>query len=277
MPVWSVVFGAVVGLSLGLTGTGGSIFAVPLLIYGLGVEPRAAIGASLVAIGATALVGFLQRLRAGLVDLRTGLLLAAASMPVVPVGTWLGAKVSEPVLLSLFALLMLVVALRMWRGAAARSVDKARLANPDEPGSDARQDPQGAPQWSRRSGLLVAAAGLAVGFLTGFFGVGGGLFIVPLLVLAGGMRIERAIGTTLLVMALVSSMGVASLIFSGRTLPWTTVGWFTGGSLLGMAVGSRLAARLSGPTLRRLFAGLVLLVALFVLFRNLAWRSFLAG
>jgi uncharacterized protein len=269
MPVWSVVFGAVVGLSLGLTGTGGSIFAVPLLIYGLGVEPRAAIGASLVTIGATALVGFLERLRAGLVDLRSGLLLAAASVPAVPVGVRLGAKVAEPVLLSLFGLLMLVVALRMWRGAGARFVNKSRGAPSDEPGAITGRDSRDARPWTWRSGLLFAAAGLAVGLLTGFFGVGGGLFIVPLLVLAGGMRIERAIGTTLLVMTLVSSTGVVSLIFAGRTFPWTTVGWFTGGSLLGMAVGSRFAARLSGPTLGRLFAGLVLLVALFVLFRNL--------
>jgi len=271
MQAWSVIFGAVVGISLGLTGGGGSIFAVPLLVYGLGVDPRQAIGASLVTVGATALAGFVGRLRAGLVELRTGLLLAAAGMPAVPFGTWLGAKVSEPVLLSLFALLMLAVAVRMWRGAAVRPQEAARVEDADEPGSACRRDPQGELQWNSRCGLLLVAAGLAVGLLTGFFGVGGGLFIVPLLVLVAGMTMQRAVGTSLLVMALVSSAGIASMAFGGQTLPWTTIAWFTGGSLLGMGAGTRLAARLSGPTLRRVFAALVVLVAVFVLFRNLVF------
>lgn len=88
----AILFGAVVGLSLGLTGGGGAIFAVPLLVYGLGVDPREAIGASLVTVGATALVGFLQRLRVGLVEMRTGLLFAVAGMTTAPLGSWLAAS-----------------------------------------------------------------------------------------------------------------------------------------------------------------------------------------
>ncbi len=119
------IFGAVVGLSLGLTGGGGSIFAVPLLIYGLGVRPREAIGVSLAAVGVTALVGAVQRLRSGQVEVKTGLLFAAAGMLATPAGAWLGGRLPEAVLLVLFAGLMIAVAVRMWLK-AARDPDEAR-------------------------------------------------------------------------------------------------------------------------------------------------------
>jgi len=89
--------------------------------------------------------------------------------------------------------------------------------------------------------------------------------------LFSGMGIQRAVGTSLLVIALVSTSGIASLLIAGRTMPWSSVAWFTGGSLLGLFVGTRLAARLGGPMLQRVFAAAILLVALFVIARNLAF------
>jgi uncharacterized membrane protein YfcA len=109
----SLLFGAVVGFSLGLTGGGGSIFAVPLLMYGLGMPSKEAMGVSLAAVGATALLGMLPRLRSGEVELTTGLLFAAAGMLGTPFGTYLRSVMPEPLLLGLFVAVMLVVAARM--------------------------------------------------------------------------------------------------------------------------------------------------------------------
>ena len=115
MTILTVLCGAVVGLSLGLTGGGGAIFAVPLLVYALGVDPHAAIGVSLVTVGLTSFVGFAQRLRIGAVEIRTGLLFAVAGMLTAPLGAWLATRFPESLLLVTFALLMLVIAARMWR------------------------------------------------------------------------------------------------------------------------------------------------------------------
>ncbi len=267
----AALFGAVVGLSLGLTGGGGAIFAVPLLVYGLGVDPREAIGASLATVGATALVGFLQRWRVGLVELHTGLLFAVAGMTTAPLGSRLAARIPETLLLFLFALLMLVVAVRMWRKARDVAERHVLVIRPDEPGPVCRRDPQGVLHWNSRCAMLLVGVGLGTGLLAGLFGVGGGFIIVPALVLFSGMGIQRAVGTSLLVIALVSTSGIASMVIAGRTMPWSVVAWFTGGSLLGMLVGGRLAARLGGPTLQRVFAAAILLVALFVIARNLAF------
>lgn len=267
----AVLLGAVVGLSLGLTGGGGSIFAVPLLVYGLGVDPREAIGVSLVTVGATALVGFLQRLRTGLVELRTGLLFAVAGMSTAPLGAWLAARMPEALLLVLFAVLMVVVAVRMWHKAGEPAERHVVVLNSHEPGPMCRRDPQGVLHWNSRCAVTLGTVGLAAGLLTGLFGVGGGLIIVPALVLFSGMGIQRAVGTSFLVMALVGTSGIASLVVAGRTMPWSIVAWFTGGSLFGLFVGGRLAARLGGPTLQRVFAAVILLVALFVIVRNLAF------
>lgn len=267
----AVLLGAVVGLSLGLTGGGGSIFAVPLLVYGLGVDPREAIGVSLVTVGATALVGFLQRLRAGLVELRTGLLFAVAGMSTAPLVAWLAGRMPEALLLVLFAVLMVVIAVRMWRKAGEPAERNVLVPNSHEPGPMCRRDPQGVLHWNSRCAVMLGTVGLATGLLTGLFGVGGGFIIVPALVLFSGMGIQRAVGTSFLVMALVSASGVASLVVAGRTMPWSIVAWFTGGSLLGLFVGGRLAARLGGPELQRVFSAAILLVALFVIVRNLAF------
>lgn len=271
MSAVAILCGAVVGLSLGLTGGGGAIFAVPLLVYGLGLDPREAVGVSLVTVGATALVGFVQRWRVGFVELHIGLLFAVAGMATAPVGAWLATQVSEVLLLVLFALLMLVVAARMWHKADVSAERNVVLAPADETGPVCRRDPRGELHWNSRCALLLAAAGLGTGLLTGLFGVGGGFVIVPALVLFSGMGMQRAVGTSLMVIALVSASGTASLVATGRTIVWPIVGWFVGGSLAGLVVGSLLASYIGGQRLQRVFAAAILFVAVFVVARNLAF------
>src|SRR5688572_18596272 len=115
----SFILGTIVGFSLGLTGGGGAIFAVPLLVYGLGVDPRQAVGVSLITVAGTALIGFVQRLRAGQVELPTGLLFAVAGMLTTPLGVWLSRQLPEALLLVGFGVLMVVIARQMWRNSAS--------------------------------------------------------------------------------------------------------------------------------------------------------------
>lgn len=269
MNIITATCGAVVGLSLGLTGGGGAIFAVPLLVYALDVDPRAAIGVSLVTVGLTSFVGFGQRLRLGAVEVRTGLLFAVAGMLTAPFGAWLAARLPESLLLVAFAALMLVIAARMWRKADDAS-ERLPIACADEPGPRCRRDPQGVLHLTSRCALLLGLVGMGSGLLTGLFGIGGGFIIVPALVLFSGMGIQKAVGTSLLVIALVSLSGVVSLLVAERAMPWEIVVWFAVGSIVGLFLGGKAAQRLGGPTLQRVFAVAILGVGLFVLIRNLA-------
>lgn len=270
----SLLFGAVVGLSLGLTGGGGSIFAVPLLIYGLGVRPREAIGVSLAAVGVTALVGAVQRLHSGLVEVKTGLLFAAAGMLATPAGAWLGGQLPESLLLVLFAALMIAVAVRMWRKATrhpeeARVVRAAGRPLADEgQGPACRRDPGGRLAMTSLCAVVLAVAGLVAGLLSGLFGVGGGFVIVPALVLTSGMDIHRSVATSLLVIALVSAAGFASYLAAGRSLPLESTTLFVAGGVAGMGLGSLLARRVSGPGLQKIFAAAMLVVAVFIVTKS---------
>jgi len=270
-----LLFGALIGLSLGLTGGGGSIFAVPLLVYGLGVRPREAIGVSLAAVGATALVGCLRRLARGEVEIHTGLIFAVAGVLGAPAGAWLGGRTPEAVLLVLFAGLMVVVAGRLWAQAVgrpeeARAMRAALGPTPaDERGPACRRDPSGRLRLTSRCFAVLVVAGLATGVLSGLFGVGGGFVIVPALVLVTGMGVHRAVATSLLVIALVGVSGVASHLAAGRPLPLDLTGLFVLGGVAGMELGARIGRRLGGPGLLKLFAAAMLAVAAYIVAKTL--------
>lgn len=266
--ILTVMLGALVGFSLGMTGGGGAIFAVPILVYALGIEPREAIGTSLFTVGITSLVGFAQRARRGLVEYPTGLLFAAAGMIGAPVGSTIADYVPESVMLTLFAGLMLFIAVRMWMKAKDKAIHDQILAD-DNAGPVCRRDPQGRLRLTSPCAMLLGAVGLSVGLLTGMFGVGGGFIIVPALVSFACMGMQRAIGTSLLIVTLVSISGTTSHLLAGKALSFQTVGLFTSGSLVGLFVGGWLAQKMSGPRLQRVFAIFIVLVATYVVFRTL--------
>ena len=265
----SLIFGSLVGFSLGLTGGGGAIFAVPLLVYGIGLPARAAVGVSLATVGATSAVGFLQRWRIGMVEFPTGLLFAGAGMIGAPLGAWLAEQIPGNVLLVLFAGLMLVVAVAMWRKAGSASSGLPVIHDGDDAGPTCRRDPQGVLRLTSRCALLLVAVGLATGVLSGLFGVGGGFVIVPALVFFSGMGMQRAIGTSLLVITLVSISGTTSHLLAGQDLPLETIALFTAGGVAGLFAGAWLARRIAGPTLQRVFAAAIVAVAAFVVVRTL--------
>ncbi len=131
----------------------------------------------------------------------------------------------------------------------------------DNAGPTCRRDPEGKLRLTSQCAMLLGVVGLGAGVLSGLFGVGGGFIIVPALVMFSGMGIQRAIGTSLLVITLISASGTASHLLAGKDLTLSTAGLFTLGSIAGLFAGSGLAQRLAGPTLQRVFAAAIVLVA----------------
>lgn len=267
----SLIFGAVVGLSLGLTGGGGAIFAVPLLVYGLGVNAREAVAISLAAVGATSFVGFLHRWKLGQVEIRTGLLFAVAGMVGAPVGTWIAGFLPETVLLLSFAGLMVIVAVRLWQQASHPVLPGPVCPTSEHvDGPTCQRDSAGVLILNSRCAVLLLIVGVLTGVLSGVFGVGGGFVIVPALVLFSGMSMHRAIGTSLMVVALVSVSGVTSQLWVGRVIEPVVTSLFVVGGIAGLFVGQQIGRRLSGPALQKVFVVAILAVAVFVIVRNLS-------
>jgi uncharacterized membrane protein YfcA len=268
-PFTAVAAGVLVGLSMGLTGGGGAIFAVPLLIYWIGVDPQTAVGISLLTVAVTAAVGVVERWRYGQVEFPTGLLFAAAGMLTAPLGSWLNSRTPEQPLLVAFAILMLVIAARMWQ--KARNVEERLPPAAVDPGSGpaCRRDPEGRLRITSRCATVLALVGLVVGLLSGLFGVGGGFLIVPALVTFAAMGVPRAVGTSLLVMTLVGISAVGSQIAAGRVVPLDIAAGFVAGSVPGLFAGSAIGRRLTGPLLARVFAVAIVAVAIFVIAREL--------
>lgn len=279
MSLLSILFGGIVGLSLGLTGGGGAIFAVPLLAYGLGLPPREAVMISLVSVGITSFVGFLGKWKKGEAEIRTGLLFALAGMAGAPLGTWIAGLIPETLLMLLFAGLMLVIAVRMWQqGVRSRQsalvcvpVEQCETLSPEEraDGPGCRRDASGNLILTSRCARLLLFIGVAAGVLSGMFGVGGGFIIVPALIIFSGMSMLRAVGTSLMVISLVSLSGIVSQFVAGNQLDLQTTSLFVAGGLAGLWTGQSISHRLSPSMLQRLFSVSILLVAAFVIVRNL--------
>jgi len=256
----TLLFGAIVGISLGLTGGGGAIFAVPLLVFGLSVAPVQAVAISLIAVGATAFAGFLHRLRRGTVDLLAGGVFAAGGILGAPIGTLIGGRTPEALLLVLFAGLLLIVALRMW----ITSTKKSPAANEEAP--PRLRDATG--KFSIPCAATLVGAGLLTGVLSGIFGVGGGFVVVPALLLTTHMGIHRATATSFMVITLISAAAIASFMLGGQAIAWEIALPFMLGGMVGMGFGTQLSGRLSGPRLQQAFAITMVTVALITLFET---------
>ncbi len=280
MPGLSLLFGAIVGVSLGLTGGGGAIFAVPLLAYGLSLPAREAVAISLVSVGLTSFVGFIGKWRKGEAELRTGFLFAVAGMLGAPVGSWIAAQVPEAWLMLLFSVLMITIAAKMWQrsGSAAGRTQVCipienlshRPVDYSEDRPSCERDAAGQLILTSRCARLLLLIGVGTGILAGMFGVGGGFIIVPALMLFSSMSMSRAVGTSLMVISLVSASGIASQLWAGQTISLNITAWFVAGGLSGLCVGQAVGHRLSPSVLQRIFSMAILLVAVFVIVRNLS-------
>ncbi|GAC1583358.1 MAG: sulfite exporter TauE/SafE family protein [Candidatus Dormibacteria bacterium] len=252
--------GFLIGLSLGALGGGGSILAVPALIYGAGQSPRAATTTSLLVVGAASLSGMVGHLRARRVQVGAGIGLGIAGVGGSFVGSELNRLVPARVLLLTFAGLMVVAAWRMWprskeRQAGSSGIPEAARSKPSNPSRSLMA-------------VKVVLVGTGVGLLTGFFGVGGGFVVVPGLVLALGYELPVAVGTSLLVIAINSAEGLAFRLSSGG-IDWSIAVPFTAAALVGALLGSGVASRVPGDRLARWFVGLLLALAAYIGVRTL--------
>ncbi len=254
MFAFALFFGGFVGCALGLTGGGGGVLAVPLLVYGLALAPREAVGVSLASVGATALFGAVPRLFRGQVQLRCGFLIAVPGVVAAPIGNWAQQQISEHTLLLLFGILMFLIAWRMWIKGDEGANESVIPDDPENPS---------------QSTLVLVLMGLTTGFLSGMLGVGGGFVLVPALVLFGNMPIQQAVPTSLLAIAFISASGVVSYLYGGESVSGQTVFPFMLGGFAGLLVGSRISKYLDGPSLQRVFSVGVVLVALFVISKSL--------
>lgn len=257
----AVVAGALIGLSLGALGGGGSILAVPVLLA-LGQTATQATTGSLVVVGVTSLAGAVAAHRAGNVLLARGVSFGVVAIGGAVVGARASANVAEPVLLAAFAGLMLVVAglmaarqLRNRRGTSAGA--HAERPSLDDP--IITFSPTFMCQCPRALKVLVTAT--AVGLLTGFLGVGGGFLVVPALTLALALPMGCAAGTSLVVITITSAAALATRAGTGIAPDWWLVAALTVTAVAGSVAGARLAARTDTARLSAAFTGLVLLVA----------------
>jgi uncharacterized membrane protein YfcA len=247
--------GFLIGISLGAIGGGGSILAVPALVYAAGQSPKHATTTSLVLVGLTALIGIAPHWRAGRVRFAAGTIFGLAGIGGSLLGSHRNASADPNVLLLAFAGLMLVAAYVMWRRVRKTPQPVGRSV-----GAAAAAVVMPARRIDANMVLKVVVTGSVVGFLTGFFGVGGGFVIVPGLVLALGFTMPEAIGTSLLVIAINSVIALSTRLQTGA-IEWGTVIPFTVASLFGVVVGSRLATTRDSSSLQRWFVALLVIVA----------------
>jgi hypothetical protein len=240
----ALALAVLIGLSLGTLGSGGSIITMPVLVYVARIPAHTAVGMSLVIVGTTAAVGSYLQSRTGGFDRRSAVIFAATGVA----GAFLGARlthlVSGDVLMRIFAVLMLLAG---WRMLARNGLSDAPRAC---------HVPR------------CAAAGLALGVLTGFLGVGGGFLIVPALVLFAGLDMKRAVPTSLAIVAFNSFGGLAGQL-RYVDFNWALTGAFLGSALIGMVGGTTIARRLSADHLRRAFAWAIILLGVAILAKQI--------
>lgn len=250
--VLGLASGMLVGFSLGLVGGGGSILAVPLMVYVVGVpEPHVAIGTSAIAVAANAAVNLSNHARGGTVVWSCALTFAVAGMAGAFGGSILGKMVDGQKLLALFALVMIVIALLMLK-------TRSRIGLPDV-------------KMSMSNMPAIVGLGLATGTLSGFFGIGGGFLIVPALMLATGMPIMNAVSSSLVAVTAFGLTTAASYAWSGF-ISWALAGLFVAGGITGGLAGTRSARHLAERrgALNIVFAVVIIAVALYMLARNIS-------
>ena len=265
----SILLGIAVGLVLGLTGAGGSVFAVPLLMLGLGWSLAQAAPVALLAVCAAAAFGTAAAWDVTYVRYRAALLMAATGLLTAPLGLHAAGLLPAEALNLVFALILLIVAGRMV-GHARQHPDETAVVRATVAG-DGPQD--GGPLcglhastgrliWTRPCAALLSAIGATTGFLSGLVGVGGGFVIVPCLRAGTPLSMHSSVATSLMAISLTSAATLAVALLMGRTLPWGIALPFVLGALAGMFGGRRLAPRVAGPRLQQGFAGLMVAVAL---------------
>jgi uncharacterized membrane protein YfcA len=273
--VLTVILGILVGLALGLTGGGGSLFAVPLLVYVLHIQPQAATTISLAAITVVAAIGAVEAGFNKMIEWRASLYFLIGGIVAAPVGVRIADRLDGSTLITGFAILMLLIAVSMWYRAIRLPEQLAVvrvnfLRQRDEQSaicqlSDDRKLSLAAP-----CTVVLMVSGLITGLLSGLFGVGGGFLIVPALIFITDIGINRAVATSLAIITMIGLSGVLSAIGQGRALDTVILGLFILGGIIGMLLGRLLARQIPALLLQKIFSVFILLIALLTLTTRLS-------
>ncbi|MET7665093.1 sulfite exporter TauE/SafE family protein [Streptomyces sp. NPDC005463] len=262
--ILALVAGAVVGLALGGLGGGGSVLAVPALIYLLGFTPVAATTASLIIVTLTSISSLAAHARDGNVRWRSGLLFAAAGIGPAMLGGLAAGHIPATALTIAFSVIAALAAWRMLRPSRPAQEGPVQ-GSPAEDGPVHDSPAQDRPVRPPRA----AGSGAGLGAVTGVLGVGGGFLAVPALVGVLGLRMKTAVGTSLLVIVINSLAALATRTCTADGLDWAVIAPFTAAAILGAWDGKRLATKISGNRLQHLFAYVLLAVAAFMLLDSL--------
>ena len=262
MQILGYALAAIVGISLGLIGSGGSILTVPILVYIMGVEPVVSTAYSLFIVGSTALVGGLQSALQKKVDFRTFLIFGIPSIaavyatrlwlvPLIPkeiitIGTFVLTK--SMAIMVLFAVVMILASISMIR-----------------PGKKKNQDENQPMQYNYP---LILVEGSVVGVLTGLVGAGGGFLIIPALVILAKMPMKLAVGTSLFIIAAKSLIGFTGDLQGSEVINWTLLAGFTLSSVIGIFIGNYLTRYVSGTQLKTSFGWFVMAMGLYIILKE---------
>jgi hypothetical protein len=264
-----LVIGIIIGLVLGLTGSGGSVFAVPLLVLLTGVSMHQAVGLSLATVAASAIFGSIRSKQAVL--WLPALLIGVTGMLAAPLGQWFAIKLPESVLTISFAIVAVIIAIKMWHSAnqdpQQATITRASDFSDDEQGGVlCRFSPTGQFQLKPRcmGGLIVG--GVFIGLLSGLLGVGGGFVIVPLLLALSQVSMQQAVNTSLIIISVISTTGFASYLLlnhaSHNALSLDIMLWLAAGGISGMMLGQLLTRKIADDRLQKAFAIGLLLMAI---------------
>jgi len=259
----AIIAGLATGVVLGLFGSGGSIIALPALLYLLHVEPKSAIAMSLGVVAVTATVSGLDNWRRGLVDARVALVFGLFGVAGTFAGARLGLLTPVVIQLGLFALVMYAAAWRMLKPVKLVAPAPGGVVNAG--GGTAAIG--GCQDFFSPCMGHIALHGIGVGVLTGLVGVGGGFLIVPALVLLSGVPMKTAVGTSLVIVAAKSYAGFAGYM-GGVPIDWAVMGGFTVVTVIGSFVGAHFSTRISHDTLKKAFAWFLVVVATYIVFKS---------
>jgi uncharacterized membrane protein YfcA len=262
-PFLALALGSVIGMVMALTGAGGGVLAIPLLVFGLQLPVQQAAPVGLVAVGLAATLGAVLGLRQGIVRYRAAALIGAVGMLIAPLGVYLAQRLPNRPLLGAFALVLSYSAWRLLRRPGAATPLPANVLCRVN-SKDQRLT------WTRPCARALAGTGLIAGLLSGLLGVGGGFVIIPALKRHTDLDIRSIQATSLEVIALVSISGVTAATLHAP-LPWALTLAFASGAVLSLLVGRRIAQQLDAQRLQQAFAWFCALVAALMLTRALGW------
>lgn len=253
----SLLLALCVGMVLGITGAGGGIFAIPALMMGMAWAPQQAAPVALVAVAGSAALGAIEGWRKGLVRYRAAIVMTLAGIPMTGFGLSIAQRTSPTLLTLLFAAVLLTIAWRLMRTPMIAVTHTYPVVLDEKTGRFI---------WVLNTWLLFLAFGAITGFMTGLLAVGGGFIIVPLLRQFSPLSIHHCIATSLLVVAMVSLSGIVTAMMQGATLPLPFTLWFMISMVTGMFIGRRVSHYLPELMVQKGFAGLLIIVALWMVF-----------